>query len=106
MSLDAVSERPARHEGSRITRMIFAFSFGLALTLLVFWLMMATKAPWQLNWILAPGAIIALAVGFVTHYGDPWYGLTLLAANVVMYGLLAYLLLSLASGRLSKKLHS
>jgi len=60
-----------------------------------FLLRMSNKAPWELNYVLAPGAIVAVAVGFITDYGEYYYAATLLGVNVIFYGLLAHIVLSL-----------
>jgi hypothetical protein len=84
---------------SWITRSILASSSGVIITSAVFLLMTANKAPRELNYVLMPGAIVALVVGFVTHYGEYYYAATLLGANVIFYGLLAYIVLGLAALR-------
>jgi hypothetical protein len=104
MSFEAATSRSARG-WSRGVRMIVALMLGTIFTLLAFWLLIGNKAAWQLNYVLAPGAIAALVVGFVTRYGDPWYGLTLLAVNALFYGLIAYVLLRIILGRVSKTSH-
>jgi predicted neutral ceramidase superfamily lipid hydrolase len=101
MSFGALTNGTGRGLSRRV-RIILALSFGTIFTLLVFWVIVGNKVPWQLNYLLAPGAVPALILGFVTRYGDPWYGLTLLAANALFYGLLAYVLLRIILGRVSK----
>ncbi len=56
---------------------------------------MSNRGPWESNYVLAPGAIVAVVVGFVTHYGEYYYAATLLGVNVIFYGLLAHTVLSL-----------
>jgi hypothetical protein len=80
---------------SWITRLGLASLTGVIITSAVFLLRMSNNAPWELNYVLAPGAIVAVAVGFVTHYGEYYYAATLLGANVIFYGLLAHIVLSL-----------
>ena len=90
------TDHPSGRKWSRIRWLILSFLIGTAMTTLAFWVMLANKAPWQCNYFLAPGAIIALIVGFITHYGDPWYALTLLGVNSAFYGSLVYVLVSKA----------
>ncbi len=87
-------DRCSGRKWSHTRPLILSFLIGTAITLLAFWVMMANKAPWQFNYVLAPGAIVALIVGFITHYGDPWYALTLLGVNSAFYGSLVYVLVS------------
>jgi len=80
---------------SWITRLSLASLTGVIITSAVFLLRMSNKAPWELNYVLAPGAIVAVAVGFITDYGEYYYAATLLGVNVIFYGLLAHIVLSL-----------
>lgn len=79
-------------QAANVRSLIISFFIGAAIPLLAFWMMVSYKYPWQLNFVLAPGALIALVIGFIIHYGDPWYGLTLLGANFIFYSALTYVL--------------
>jgi heme/copper-type cytochrome/quinol oxidase subunit 4 len=87
---------------SRTRRLILSFLIGTVITLLAFWVMMANKAPWQFNYVLAPGAIVGAILGFITHYGDFWYELTVLGVNSAFYGALVYVIVSTAWPRLRR----
>jgi hypothetical protein len=87
-------DRRSGRRWSRTARLIFSLSIGTAITLLAFWVMITNKAPWQFNYALMPGAIVALIVGFIAHYDDPWYALTLIGVNSTIYGSLVYVLVS------------
>ncbi len=100
MSLGAAAIRSAR-DWSRALRLIVALSLGTIFTLLVFWLMMTNKAPWQINGFLAPGGIFAIVLMFIVRRNGVWYGLTLLGANALFYGALAHLVLRMILGRVS-----
>ena len=69
---------PQVRRWSWITRLSLASLTGVIITSAVFLLSVANKAPRELNYVLMPGAIIALAVGFVTHYGEHYYAATFL----------------------------
>jgi len=71
-------------------RLCFSFVTGTAITLLGFSLLVSQHHIWQLNYFLAPGAIVAVILGFITHYGGPWYALTLISANSAFYSSLVY----------------
>jgi hypothetical protein len=66
MSLVAVAIRSAP-DWSRGFRLIVALSLGTIFTLLVFWLRMTNKAPWQVNFFLAPGGIFAIVLMFIVR---------------------------------------
>ena len=80
---------------SWIARLSLASLTGVIITSAAFWLRMSNRAPWELNYVLAPGAIVAVVVGFVTHCSEYYYAATLLGVNVIFYGLLAHIVLSL-----------
>jgi hypothetical protein len=80
---------------SSATRFGLAFLIGVTITSTVFLSRVYAIGPWQLKWVLAPGAIVALILGFITHYGEYCYSATLLGVNAILYGLLAYIFVSL-----------
>ena len=89
MESERAKNRPSRK------RLSLGFLTGTAITALPFWVMVSNKGPWQLNYLLAPGAIVALILGFITHYCGYCYAATLLGVNVIFYGSLTYALLGL-----------
>jgi sulfite exporter TauE/SafE len=51
--------------------LVISFSTGTAVTLLTFWVLVSHRHSGQLNAFFAPGAIVAVIVGFITHYQEP-----------------------------------
>jgi hypothetical protein len=82
MSLVAVAIRSAP-DWSRGFRLIVPLSLGTIFTLLVFWLMMTNKAPWQVNSFLRWLGFFAIVLMFIIRTNGVWYGLTLLGANTL-----------------------
>jgi hypothetical protein len=56
---------------SRTRRLILSVAISAAMTLITFWVLVTHHHPYQYNSILAPGAIIALVIGVITHYERP-----------------------------------
>ena len=73
----------------RIERFGFALFIGGAITLLP-WLMRNFEALWPINFLLVPGAIVALLIsGNVDDYSQ----LILYAVNLAFFSFFAYILL-------------
>ena len=89
-----VDGRRTRNRAS-LRRLGLGLLSGTAIVLVPFWLMISNNGPWQFNYLLMPGAIVAVLLGVVTHYCDYCYAATLLGVNVIFYGTLTYAFLSL-----------
>jgi hypothetical protein len=75
------------------TRLIVALAVGVSIVLSLF----VVRHPWQLNFVLAPGGITAIFIGFAAHrlgiaeyYGEIAYASVLLLTNIGFYSLLTY----------------
>jgi O-antigen/teichoic acid export membrane protein len=94
MRTEEVLNRRSIRKWPRTKLLVISFVIGTAVTLLTFWMLVTHHHSAPFNAFFAPGAIVALVIGFITHCQDPWYALTLLGANSAFYGLLVYVLLS------------
>jgi hypothetical protein len=90
-----------RHLGA-LGRLSLALLIGTLITVLAFGLITGGKAPWQLNYLLAPGGLSALFLGFglyclglASHYGGHAYVGVFLVVNVGFYGAITFILLTL-----------
>jgi hypothetical protein len=86
---------PASKWPPRLRRLGFGLLTGMAITSLPFLVMMKHKELWKMNYLLAPGGIVAIILGFMTHYCENCYVATLLTVNVLIYGALVYACASL-----------
>jgi hypothetical protein len=97
---------PCSSNGARraLRRLGLALLIGTTVTAIAFGLTTVGKAPWQLNYLLAPGGLGALFLGFglyrlglASHYGDHAYVAVFLVANVGFYGIVTFMLLAFSS---------